>query len=288
MCAFRTFALALLAAAGLLALAGCAQEPAPQAYVARVGAQYLTEADLDSALSPLALGRDSAGARQQFTEQWITRALLLEEARRRGLDAEPAVQQQLEASERSVLASALIDRIYEEAVPEARPAEVRAFFEENEEQLRLPEALVRVRHLAAPTQDAAEEARAALQRAALDEAAEARWPAIVRQFAADTAAARALAGAYVAEDRLFADLPEARDWLGRLALAQIAPVFAAGGAFHVLQLVDRAEAGSVPRLAWIEDEVRRRLTMQQRKQTLARQVQRLRSEAAARDELDVP
>lgn len=286
--ALRAFAPVLLVAAGALALAGCAQEQAPQTYVARVGTQYLTESDIDSALSSLALGRDSVEARQQFIEQWVTRALLFDEARRRGLHTEPAVQQQLEASERSVLTSALIDRIYEEAAPAAGPAEARAFFEENKEQLRLSEPLVRVRYLATERQDAAERAREALQRAALDEAAEARWPEIVQQFAADTAYAQALAGSYVPERRLFGRLPEARDWLERLALGEIAPVFEADSAFHLLQLVDRAPAGSEPRLAWVEDQVRRRLTMEVRKQTVARQVQRLRNEAAARGELDVP
>jgi hypothetical protein len=46
-------------------------------------------------------------------------------------------------------------------------------------------------------------------------------------------------------------------------------------------------AGEVPELSWIEDEVRRQVEIQSRKQMVARHVQRLRNEAQARDELEI-
>jgi hypothetical protein len=55
----------------------------------------------------------------------------------------------------------------------------------------------------------------------------------------------------------------------------------------VLQLVKRAAPGTVPPLEWVEDEIHERLRIQSRKQMYARQVQRLRNEALAREALDV-
>jgi hypothetical protein len=57
--------------------------------------------------------------------------------------------------------------------------------------------------------------------------------------------------------------------------------------YHVLHLVDRADAGTIPERAWVEAEIRRRLRLRGRKQMYAREVERLRNEARARGTLDV-
>jgi hypothetical protein len=57
--------------------------------------------------------------------------------------------------------------------------------------------------------------------------------------------------------------------------------------FHVVQLVERIPARTIPEPAWIEDELVRRLVIQGRKQLYARQVQRLRNEALAREDLEI-
>ena len=46
-----------------------------------------------------------------------------------------------------------------------------------------------------------------------------------------------------------------------------------------------ASVGSIPELTWIEEQVRRQLTIDARKQMYERQVQRLRTEALSRDAL---
>jgi hypothetical protein len=65
----------------------------------------------------------------------------------------------------------------------------------------------------------------------------------------------------------------------------VTPVIETDGLAHLLQLVDRVPAGAIPELAWIEDQVRRQLTIDARKQMYERQVQRLRTEALSRDAL---
>lgn len=269
--------------------AGCrAQPPATEAYVARVGTSYLTEEDLSAALAVVPAGMDSLTAREQFVEQWITAELMAREAEERGLRERPDVQRQLVENERAVLAAALLGTLYDESPESVSRADLESYFDRNRDRLRLREPYVRVRFIATDSEQRAQAAREALQEAMLTASQDSLWEAAARTYAADTTASLALARAYVPESRLRGST-DAVVWqtLGQLGPGQIAPVVEVDSTYYVLQLVDRAAAGSVPQLAWIEDEVRRQLTIQSRTQMLARHVQRLRAEAEARNALEV-
>ncbi len=277
----RLTLLAVLAA--VLLLARCGSEPASADYVARVGDQYLTQAEVSRALEYVPPGRDSTEARAQVIEQWVRGALLYAEAERRTLRADSAVRHQLRQSERSVLVSAVVDRL-RSRVPPPTPAEMEAYFEQNREQLRLREPFVRVRYLATDSAAAATAARAALVNAARAGTADSVWASIAHRHGAEAAL---LGESYYPEQRLLSALPAAQTLLENLPPGTVAPAFEARGRHHVLQLVDRLPAGTPPELAWVEGEVRRRLLMQRRKQMIERQVQRLRNEAASRGTLEI-
>jgi parvulin-like peptidyl-prolyl isomerase len=91
----------------------------------------------------------------------------------------------------------------------------------------------------------------------------------------------------VPQSRLFARYPYVRNALEALGAGEVAPVVRDDSLFHVLQLVRRIPAGTAPKLTWIEPKVRRRLRIRSRKQMYAREVQRLRTEAKARNDLVV-
>ena len=276
-------------ALGLVLWTGCGDPPAPTGdYVARVGTAVLTEADLSSALDALPAGVDSMTARSQFVEQWVTAELMAREAEARGLRDEPDVQRQLAENERAVLAAALLGALYDETGETVGRAELESYFERNRERLRLREAYVRVRLIQTDTRAKAEAARAALQQAMLGSQQDSLWEVAARTYAADTTLSLDLARSYVPESQLLAS-ERAPVWqsMGQLGPGQISPVLEQGESFYVLQLLDRAPAGSEPQLAWIEGELGRQVAIQSRKQMLARHVQRLRTEAQARDELDI-
>ncbi len=269
--------------------AGCEQAaPEPGPYAVRLGDARLTEADLAAALAVVPAGVDSVTARQQVIEQWVTAELMAREAEERGLRDRPDVQRQLVENERAVLAAALLASLYDEDTASLSRVEMESYFERNKDRLRLREPYVRVRLIETATRDSAETARSAMQRAMLGAGQDSLWEVTARAFAADTATSLALGRQYVPESRLLT-ADEASVWqtLPQLEAGQISPVIESGDAFYVLQLVDRAAAGDEPQLAWIEDEISRQVTIQARKQMVARHVQRLRSEAEARNELDI-
>ncbi len=279
--------LALVLAVGLTA--GCEKPaPAPGKYVVRVGDETLTEADLTAALAAVPAGIDSVTARQQVIEQWVTAELMAREAEERGLRDRPDVQRQLAENERAVLAAALLAALYDEDTAAFSRPELESYFERNKDRLRLREPYVRVRFIETATRDSAETARRAMQQAMLGAQQDSLWEVAARSFAADTAASLALAREYVPESRLLTS-DESSVWqaLPQLGPGQISSVLDDGDTYFVLQLVDRIAAGEEPKLEWIEDELRRQVTIQARKKMVARHVQRLRSEAEARDELDI-
>mgnify|MGYP006423001073 CR=1 FL=1 len=283
---FRPGALLAFVFLGVALLSGCEREPDPTTYVARVGGMVLTDEEMATMLSGLPANVDTAEARQQVVEQWVTRSLLLQEAERLNLRDDPAVQRRMKEQERSILVTALTDRIYAEAELGPSEAEIRNFFQSNRRQMVLREPFVRVRHLSTNTREQADSARTALQEAATaGRSLDSTFAALIDRYATFPNRAQRLTAKFVPESRLFGHRPYVRDELTELGGGEIAPVVQDDSLFHVLQLVERIPEGSEPELAWVEDEIRRRLTIRSRKQMYAREVQRLRNQALAQNDL---
>lgn len=268
--------------------AGCNDDDVPQDYVARVGNEVFTEEDLAQALEGLNPGQDTTEVVHQIVEQWVTNELLYQEAQRQRLSQDEEVQRRLQENERSVLIDVLVSRLYDEETAEPSVEEMQAYFERNKEQLRLREPFVRVHYLAVADPDSAATARTLLREAVAGGTVEANWPALMARFGTDPTLSRTLAANFIPESRLLNENPGLRDRLPQMRPGEIAPLFSVGNRHYVVHLAERMPAGTLPELAWIEDEVRQRVIIQARKQMYARQVQRLRNEALAREALEMP
>lgn len=276
----------LLCAVGL---AACGQQVAPtpeSPYVARVGDAVFTEADLAEALDGLSLGVDSARAREQVVNQWVRRELLVQEARALNLDDEPRVQRRLLENERATLEAATLDRLFETNPADPTEDELAAYYEANQARLALREPYVRLRHIRTGVRDRAEGARAALDQAARSPHADSLFAIIAREYGDDPEGAIALAAEYTPESRLLA-LDEALGLRvialqpGRSALVEYPE------GYHVVQVVDRVGTGEIPTLEMVAPELRERLAIQRRSDQEAQFIQSLRSQAQARNRLDI-
>lgn len=270
----------------LVFVVGCDEQEARPDYVARVGDRYLPEEEVNRAFENLPSSQDTAEARAQIIEQWVTNEVLHEEALRRGIQEEEDVRRMLEESRRSVLVNALVARMYDENDVTPSAAELQSYYERHKEQLRLREDFVRLRYLETATRSQAEEARRLLQQADLS-ARDSVFAVVVDRLASNGAFARQVSSSYHPESRLFGGKPPLQDVLGRLSDGQTAPLVELDSTFHVVQLAERVPSGTIPEPEWIEEELTRRLIIQSRKQLYVRQVQRLRNEALAREDLEV-
>lgn len=271
---------------GIVLFAGCEEEEPPADFVARVGDRYLLREEVDRALTSLPVAQDSAEARQQIIEQWVTGELLYQEAQRLGLRQRPDVQRLLQESERTVLVNALVSHLYEENSQAPTPSEKQSYFESHKEQLRLRESFARVRYLVADDPQDAAAARRMLQQAPTEER-DSVWQIAIAERASNPALSAEISSTYYPESRIFINEPVLQEAFTGLLGGQLAPIIEADSLYHVLQLVERIPSRSIPEPEWIDDELERRLIIQARKQLYARQVQRLRNEAFAREDLEI-
>jgi hypothetical protein len=270
----------------VFSMAACGGKPDPEDFVVRVGDQVLSQSELSALLSTLSPGQDSLEARTQIIEQWVTNELLALEAVRRGLREDSEVQRLLRENERSVLINRLFEVMTEEDDQPYTNADVQAYYDRHREQLRLREPFVRLFYLQVAAADSASEAARQLQLLSrIPERLDNAFPALVERFSVEPEVSRDLADSFFPESRLMAFLPEIQSVIRKTPAGQSSGVIETDDLFHVVLVRERIPQGAVPELAWVEDEIRLRLEIQGRKQMHARQVQRLRNEALARETL---
>jgi hypothetical protein len=252
-----------------------------------VGDHYLRQEQLERRLQGLPPALDSSQARQQVIDQWVTRTLLLQEAQRLNLENDPEVRRQLEQQRRSTLVTAMTNRLHEATDVSPTEDEIRTYFEQHREQLRLREPYVRIRYLSTTQIDSVRTARTMLR--SMDPATrDTAWSRLVRRFAADPDRALTLSEKFMPAGRLQSLLPYSADQVSSLQDGTLAPIVEARERYHLIELVERVPEGSAPRLAWVRDEIQQRLKIENRKQMYAREVQRLRNRARADNLLETP
>jgi hypothetical protein len=279
---------AVLLAIVTVALAGgCSSEPVANDYLARVGDRTLTREDLQSELGMLSTGLDSSVASQRLIDKWVTDEVLYNAAVRRGLANDPDVRRQLQESERVILISKLTDALYNEEDVAISRDDLEMFYDTHLEQLAITEPFIRFRYVLSDSLETAIEAAAALKTIVDSANPDSLWSTIADRFMPDDRSMYAMSESYYPMAQVTAAVPGLPSMMSTVRPADVLGPFDLNGQFHVLQLVDRLEPGTVPTLDMIEAYLRTRVTIDLRKQILARQVQRLRNEAIAREELEL-
>ena len=90
------------------------------------------------ALGDVPASLDSVTAREQVVEQWVQRELLVQEARRQGLDQDPTVRRRLAEAERAALELAALDAYFDQAPADPSEAELKAYYDRHRDQLHSP------------------------------------------------------------------------------------------------------------------------------------------------------
>lgn len=282
---------AALAAALVAAVAvGCgdrsaAPAPGEGAVVARLGDATLTTGDLAEAVAGTT-GPDSVRAVELAAAQWTRRELLVQEARRQGLDTDPAVRRRVAEAERAALEAAAIEALFVSASAEPSEADLAAYYEAHREALALREPYVRLRHLRLADPTRVDEAQASFARAVTSSVPDSLFALAAREYALDPARAAAFAAEYVPEGRLRSLDETLGDRVAAMAPGPDVAVVRTAGSVHLVQVVDREPAGTVPPFRLIRAELAERLAVQARRDAHSRLLQRLRSEARARGDLD--
>jgi hypothetical protein len=267
------------------AYAGCTGAPIQPDFVARLGSESLSRESLSLALEGLALEMDSTAAADRVIDQWVTGQLLYSEAVRRGIDRKPEVRAGVSEAQRAVVVDALMEDLYDDPAETPSDAETQAYFEANRVRLRLVEPYVRVRYLVTGNASTARDAQRQL--AAMDSSAHIEWEELLLSSSDEPDLSRTLARSLIPETRAFSEYPTVGEAVRTTRPLRTSTVLTDRGRYHVVQVLERIPAGTVPELGWIEQSLRQQLHMESRKLLYARLVERLRNEALAREQLDV-
>jgi peptidylprolyl isomerase len=232
-----------VAGAVLLAAFSAAAPAADETVVARMGAVAITLGEARVLADP---DRSAAGLSPQGVERLVRteviRRALADEARRKGVDRTPEVAARMSHAAEEALVAAYMNQIARPPADYPAEAEIRQAYETSKEALTLPRR-VRLSQIYLSGTDAKTTERAdALYRQATRPGADFAAIARAESQQPDSAARDGDMG-WLAEDQL---MPEFRTALAGLKAGQVAKPVAGAGGMHVLRLVERKEAETIP------------------------------------------
>jgi len=250
----------------LLMIAACETAPAPRGVIARVGDAVLTEADLEARL-PFGLDRELVAAeREQLIENWVQQELLYQEALQRKLHQDARVQSLLDQARRDVLAAALLDQEFagQEVATDERT--IQEYYEQHAEEFQRARPEIRARHILLASRRDANAKWQLLQRG------EPFAEVVKHSLDEDTRFDSGDLG-YFSEDQ------DPLLWAAckNLPLNRVSKPVRTEYGYHIIQVLDRQEAGTIRDLEQVRSHILEALVRQQYEERLAQLVARLKN-----------
>lgn len=240
----------LVAFIGLLP-AACRDTPSGDP-LAKVGESYLTSQALDSRIPVQMAGRLHPSDRRRLVDAWVDEQLLYEEAVRLKLDEDVALQQQIEQARRDLLTAELLERTYLKNADLTEETIQQHYLEHQDDFVRDRPSL-RVRHILVASRSDLGRVRKRLESGEL-------FDQVAREESIDESAERGGDLGYFSEDRVdpafWSTCAEAK--VGRPVQARTHL------GHHLIEVLDRREAGIVRDLLEVRGEIRQRILSSRR------------------------
>jgi len=238
--------------------AGCSRDNRQGSYLARVDQAVLTDREL--VVAPDSLTNDRQRTRE-YINTWITTELLYQEAQRRGLTENDQLQQQLEAAKKQLAIAALLDReLYNADATTVTEDTISAVYKSSSDKFLLREDVVKISFALFSERDAANTFRTKILSGA-------SWGDAVLQVQRDTLLQSRLR--QVADHQYFTQAnlyPEELWKLSRtLAKEEVSFVVKTDPGYYVLMVHNVKRQGELPDLAYVRNEIRDRILIEQRR-----------------------
>lgn len=258
---------------GTLAIltAGCEQQDSKKEYLARVGDAYLTHDAMETLVDSTT--RASETLTREYVRRWVNDELLYQEARRQGLENTELFRQRLAEARRQLAVEALLQKeVYGTAasIPEDT---LRAYFQLHHAEFPLQHDVVRINLAVFNARDKANAFRAKILSGMT-------WQAALRLTLDDSATSRALLTH--TEQQYFNQQTLVPPELWRVAISllphEISFPVRSEETYVVIQLLTSLTRGEIAPFDMVQDEIRQRLLIEQRRQHYANLLARLQSQ----------
>ena len=242
----------------LVLMAACAKETPQTRFVARVDQDVLTEEDLAGIQDSLT---HRPNQRNEYINEWVNTELLYQEAIRLGLTEGDSFLRQMEATKRHLAIEALLDReVYAIDTSAVGDQAIVAVYASSAKAYALRQDVVNASYVVFSDRDPANAFRSKVLRGT-------SWDDAVQQVERDSVARhqlrRVATRQYFTQTSLY---PEELWKLARtLGKDDVSFVVKTNDGFCVLKAHGMKRQGEVPDLAYVRNEIRDRLLIEQRK-----------------------
>jgi hypothetical protein len=255
----------------LLLFIGCSRKDPSQQPLARIDDRTLTLEDVRARLDS---SRGVTAAQVgEYTRRWINDEILYREAVRRGLDNSESVRAQLEEVHRQFAINALLqEEIYSDKLQQSTAEEVAQYYSAHSKEFTLSSDVALISYVLFRDRDAANAFRTTVLKGTL-------WKQAISQVLADPQQSSQIVAkidsAYYNQNTL---LP-AELW--RVAAASVKPEpsfpIRTNDGSYVVIVWKFGRQGQVADLAYVENDIRSRMTIERRRRALTSLVETLRS-----------
>lgn len=241
----------------LISLWGC-EQPQKASVVAQVGDRYLTKEALERRIPVPFASTISPKEKQRLVENWIEEELLYREAIRQKLDQDPELSDRIDRAVRQLLANELIARTHARKA-EVSEDEILTYYEEHRADFERDQLELRARHLVVADRNAMNRAWNRLQKGEFFEQ-------VAREVSIDQSAVNGGDLGHFTEDMVnpsfWAACREAR--LGHRIRTRT------DLGYHIIEVMDRDEEGSIRDLVDVRGEIKQRILTERRREQRAK------------------
>ena len=250
--------------------------------LARVGSNYLTIEEAKANIPLTSFNNDSIAALINYRDEWIKRQLVLDEAVRLKLTAQPEVQKRLKTIRedylQKVTESFLMGEIDEELT--VTDDEARLFYQQNKKNFELEERYVRYRHLIAATYENALKSKEELLQGY-------PWEDVAKKYSINPELTIRESEQFWPISIAGGDVAVLNRYLRVIGINEISAIENVGGKFHFVQLIDAREKGDHSDLAWLIEQIKEWLLLEKRRKAFNTYVKNLYLQAQANNEIEV-
>lgn len=250
-------------------IGGCTQSEQNAGIVAQVNSSVLTMEMIHNRMdSSRTLSHSEI---QQYANRWVVNELLFQEARQKGYDESEQVRQTMDEAVKQLSIAALLEKeVYQPAEGVLQQSEIASYFQDHNDEFTLKENLVRLSLAVFVTIEPAIQFRTVVLR-------DNDWNTRVEQYQMDSGK-----GLVSFSDSTFyssSSLYPSELWKVASALGMLEvsfPVKTSVG-YVVMRSLGQYKVGSNAPLAYVEEQIRNRLIMEERQKRYQRYLQNLRS-----------
>ncbi|MFN1833889.1 peptidyl-prolyl cis-trans isomerase [Balneola sp. MJW-20] len=265
----------------LISLSGCSNRlNNDNQILARVGNESLTLSEARANIPVQVFSADSIMAYQQYTDSWIRRQIILQEADRLNFANRPEVRKELDRVRDEYILQFVQDYIVGEFEDEIQVSseEARNYYQENKETFTLPERHVRYRHLIARSLSDASNARQELMQAV-------PWEEVAKKYSLYPELKIRESERFWPISMAGGDINMLNRYLKVIGPSEISPIHQDGNEYHFVQLLDEKAEGDHPDLDWLITQIQEWLTLEKRKRVFNTYVKNLYLQGQANNEI---